>query len=110
MHKIADHVPTKVAPFYVPLSNGIRWAHVEGGIGIGGTVVIQGPGGQGLACVIAAKEAGAGLIIVTGRGRDAARLALAREFGAHHTIDVDAVADVVGTRLRAHRTAAWSMP
>lgn len=94
LHKLADHVPTEVAPFYVPLSNGIRWAHVEGGVGIGSTVVIQGPGGQGLACVIAAKEAGAAAIIVTGRGRDAARLALAREFGAHHTIDVDAAGDV----------------
>jgi threonine dehydrogenase-like Zn-dependent dehydrogenase len=57
--------------------------------------VIQGPGGQGLACVIASKEAGAANIIVTGRGRDAARLALAREFGAHHTIDVDSTDDVV---------------
>jgi len=90
LHKISDSVPTAVAPFYVPLSNGIRWAHVEGGIGIGGSVVVQGPGGQGLASVIAATEAGAALIIVTGRAQDGARLALAREFGAHHTIDVDA--------------------
>jgi threonine dehydrogenase-like Zn-dependent dehydrogenase len=95
IHKLADHVPTEVAPFYVPLSNGIRWAHLEGGVGIGSTVVIQGPGGQGLACVIAAKEAGTANIIITGRARDARRLELAREFGAHHTIDVDAVGDVV---------------
>ncbi len=95
IHKLADSVPTEVAPFYVPLANVIRWAHLEGGVGIGNTVLIQGPGGQGLACVIASKEAGAAQIIVTGRSRDAARLALAREFGAHHTIDVDATADVV---------------
>jgi threonine dehydrogenase-like Zn-dependent dehydrogenase len=94
IHKLADSVPREVAPFFVPLANGIRWAHLEGGVGIGSTVVILGPGGQGLACVIASREAGAATIIVTGRGRDAARLALAREFGAHHTIDVDAVADV----------------
>ena len=94
-HKIADSVPSAVAPFYVPLSNGIRWVHVEGGIGIGGTVVIQGPGGQGLASVIAAKEAGASTIIITGRARDAGRLALAREFGADHTIDVDTGEDAV---------------
>ncbi|HUB94760.1 MAG TPA: zinc-binding dehydrogenase [Stellaceae bacterium] len=106
LHKIADSVPTTVAPFYVPLSNGIRWVHAEGGIGIGGTVVIQGPGGQGLASVIAAKEAGAATIIVTGRGHDAARLALARDFGAHHTIDVDSgenpverVAAITGGRM-----------
>lgn len=95
VHKIAESVPTDIAPFFVPLANGIRWTHLEGGVGIGSTVVIQGPGGQGLACVIAAVEAGARTIIVTGRGRDAERLALAREFGAHHTIDVDAVDDVV---------------
>ena len=95
VHKIAESVPTNVAPFYVPLANGIRWAHLEGGVGIGSTVVIQGPGGQGLASVIAANEAGAANIIVTGRGRDAERLQLAREFGAHHTVDVDAVTDVV---------------
>lgn len=95
IHKLADHVPRDVAPFFVPLANGIRWAHLEGGVGIGSTVVILGPGGQGLACVIASKEAGASTIIVTGRSSDSARLALAREFGAHHTIDVDAVGDVV---------------
>lgn len=95
LHKLSEKVPRSVAPFFVPLANGIRWAHLEGGVGIGSTVVILGPGGQGLACVIASKEAGAANIIVTGRGRDAARLALAREFGAHHTVDVDAVGDVV---------------
>ncbi|MGA2394206.1 MAG: alcohol dehydrogenase catalytic domain-containing protein, partial [Candidatus Lustribacter sp.] len=95
VHKLADSVPTEIAPFFVPLANGIRWTHLEGGVGIGSTVVIQGPGGQGLACTIAAKEAGAAQIIVTGRARDAARLALAREFGAHHTVDVDEVGDVV---------------
>jgi threonine dehydrogenase-like Zn-dependent dehydrogenase len=97
VHKLAEHVPTSIAPFYVPLANGVRWAHLEGGVGIGSTVVIQGPGGQGLACVIASVEAGASNIIVTGRSSDAARLALAREFGAHHTVDVDAVNDVVET-------------
>lgn len=95
VHKISPHVPTKVAPFFVPLANGIRWTHIEGGIGIGDTVVILGPGGQGLACVIAARETGAQQIIITGRGRDGRRLALAKEFGAHHVIDVDAVEDTI---------------
>jgi threonine dehydrogenase-like Zn-dependent dehydrogenase len=94
IHRLADSVPMESAPFYVPLANGIRWTQLEGGIGIGDSVVILGPGGQGLACVIAAKEAGAANIIVTGRARDANRLALAREFGAHHTIDVDAGEDL----------------
>ena len=40
--------------------------------------------------MLAARTAGAGTIIVTGLSRDAGKLALAREFGADHTIDVEA--------------------
>ena len=43
---------------------------------------------MGLACVIAAKVAGASCIIVSGLSKDQARFAMARELGAHHTIDV----------------------
>ena len=67
----------------------------EGQIGIGDTVVILGPGQLGLSCVVAAKEAGAACIIVTGRERDARRMELARELGSDHTIDIDNEDDVV---------------
>jgi threonine dehydrogenase-like Zn-dependent dehydrogenase len=96
IHKLAESVPTAIAPLYIALSNGIRWVQSEAGIGIGDTVVILGPGQLGLACTIAAKEAGAGCIIVTGRSSDALKLSVARDLGAHHTIDVDAETDVVG--------------
>ena len=43
---------------------------------------------QGTAAT-AAREAGASCIIMTGLSADHARLALARELGAHHTIDVE---------------------
>jgi threonine dehydrogenase-like Zn-dependent dehydrogenase len=52
-------------------------------------VVVLGPGQRGLASVIAAREAGAGTVVVTGLARDAHKLALARELGAAHTIDVE---------------------
>ena len=55
----------------------------------GETIVVLGPGQRGIASVIAAKEAGAGRIIVTGLSRDAAKLDLAREFGADLAIDVE---------------------
>jgi threonine dehydrogenase-like Zn-dependent dehydrogenase len=55
----------------------------------GETIVILGPGQRGLASVIAAKEAGAGRIIVTGLERDEQKLALARDFGATRTIVAD---------------------
>jgi threonine dehydrogenase-like Zn-dependent dehydrogenase len=59
------------------------------GTGPGDTVLILGPGQRGLASVIAAREAGAAKILVTGLAADARKLALAREFGADHTIDVE---------------------
>jgi|tagenome__1003787_1003787.scaffolds.fasta_scaffold20964899_3 2-desacetyl-2-hydroxyethyl bacteriochlorophyllide A dehydrogenase len=90
LHKLADSVPTRIAPLYIPISNGIRWVQREGGIGIDDTIVILGPGQLGLASVVAAKEAGAGCIIITGRKTDANRLAVARKLGAHHVINVDA--------------------
>jgi threonine dehydrogenase-like Zn-dependent dehydrogenase len=96
IHKISDSVPAEVAPLYLAIANGIRWVQGEADIGIGDTVVVLGPGQLGLSCVVAAKEAGAACIIVTGRERDAARMAIARELGAHHTIDIDNEADVVG--------------
>jgi threonine dehydrogenase-like Zn-dependent dehydrogenase len=94
VHKLSEAVPTEIAPFYIPLSNGIRWVQEEGRIGIGDTVVILGPGQLGLSCVIAAREAGAGCIIVTGRSSDRRKLDLALMLGAHHTVDVDNVADL----------------
>ncbi|MFP8882351.1 MAG: zinc-binding dehydrogenase, partial [Myxococcota bacterium] len=56
--------------------------------GPGDTVLILGPGQRGLMSILAAREAGAEKIIVTGLEVDANKLALAREFGADHTIDV----------------------
>lgn len=89
LHRIADHVPGHHAAVTLPLANGIQWTLIESGVGIGSTVLIMGPGQQGLGCVIAAAEAGAASIIVTGTARDGHRLAAATRLGAHHVVDVD---------------------
>ena len=52
-------------------------------------MVILGAGQRGLCCVIAARAAGAKQVVITGLGRDAEKLALARELGADAAIDVE---------------------
>lgn len=104
-HKLPDHVPAEVAAMALPMGNGVEWAYLQGRAAVGEAVVIQGPGQQGLGCVVAAREAGASCIIVTGLSSDKRRLALARKLGAHHTIDVEqqdlfaAVGDITGGQM-----------
>jgi threonine dehydrogenase-like Zn-dependent dehydrogenase len=88
LHKVPDNVTAEEAGILTPLSNGIEWALYDCGVGFMSTVLIQGPGQQGLSQVVACKQAGASLIIVTGTTRDAARLELARTLGADHVVDV----------------------
>jgi threonine dehydrogenase-like Zn-dependent dehydrogenase len=87
-HKVPDGVSAELAGLVTPLSNGIEWALNAGGVGYDSTVLIQGPGQQGLSQVVASKQAGASLVIVTGTTRDAGRLELAKALGADHVIDV----------------------
>ena len=89
IHKVPDVVTQEEAGIITPLSNGVEWALYDAGVGFMSTVLIQGPGQQGLSQVVACRQAGAALIVVTGTGRDAARLELAKRLGADHTVDID---------------------
>lgn len=88
LHKVPKGLSPEEAGVATPMSNGIQWALFDGGIGYASTVLIQGPGQQGLCCLMAAKHAGADLVIVTGTSKDVRRLEVARAFGADHVIDV----------------------
>jgi threonine dehydrogenase-like Zn-dependent dehydrogenase len=88
LHRIPDNVTFELAGIGTPLANGIQWTLYEGGIGYGSKVLIQGPGQQGLSQVVAAKQAGAECIIITGTSKDARRLEVAKALGADYTIDV----------------------
>jgi alcohol dehydrogenase len=83
------------ATMFNPLGAGIRWAVIVPGLRAGDVVAVLGPGVRGLSACAAATRAGAGFVMVTGRGeRDEPRLAIAPEFGANLVVDVD-VADPV---------------
>jgi alcohol dehydrogenase len=78
------------ATLFNPIGAGIRWAATVPETRAGDVVAVLGPGVRGLSACAAAKHAGAGFVMVTGRGaRDAPRLAIAREFGADLAVDVD---------------------
>jgi threonine dehydrogenase-like Zn-dependent dehydrogenase len=89
VYKVGTETPAELYPLFTPIGNGISWLQMAADVGVGDTVVIEGPGPSGLGAVVAARAAGAHEIIVTGLERDADRLAVARRLGATHTIAVD---------------------
>ncbi|MDB5092075.1 MAG: D-arabitol-phosphate dehydrogenase [Candidatus Eremiobacteraeota bacterium] len=88
VHKVPAGVTPELAGIGTPLANGIQWSLFDANIGYGAKVLIQGPGQQGLSQVVAAKQAGADLIIITGTTKDAKRLEVAKALGADYAIDV----------------------
>ena len=78
LHRVPKGMSADEAAAFVPIANGIRWMSHLGAVGVGDTVVIEGPGQHCLGCVIGAREAGARTVIVTGTAADADRLAVAR--------------------------------
>ena len=75
-------VPVAEAAFFNALGNGVDWAQDIGRVGPSDRVAIIGPGPRGLACVIAARQAGASAVAVVGLAKDHHRLAIARDLGA----------------------------
>ena len=90
MKKVDPKIPAGVAVMFNPLAAGLSWAAGIPKTAPGERVVILGAGQRGLCCVIAAKEAGARQVVITGLGRDAEKLALARALGADIAVDVEA--------------------
>jgi len=88
VHRVPAGVTPELAGLATPMANGIEWSLFDGGVGYDSTVLIQGPGQQGLSQVVVCKQAGASLIIVTGTSKDSARMEVAVALGADYAIDV----------------------
>ena len=89
IHRLPDSGPAHLMAPFLPLSNGVSLAIDYGGVRLGSSVLIQGPGEHGLCAAMAAHAAGAACIIVAGLSIDDGRLDIARRLGAHHTVDVE---------------------
>ena len=98
VHPMRKDIPGSLAVMFNPLGAGFRWAVEMPDTGPGDIVLILGPGQRGLASVVAARTAGADMIIVTGLARDEKKLALAKTFGADHVINAEA--EDVRSRVR----------
>lgn len=89
LHKVPAGVSAELAGVVTPMANGIQWALFDCGVGYDSSVLIQGPGQQGLSQVVACRQAGASLIVVTGTSKDKVRLDVARKLGADYVINVE---------------------
>ncbi len=83
-------IDSVTATLFNPLGAGIRWGVTVPETQPGAIVAVLGPGIRGLSVCAAVQDAGAGFVMVTGRGeRDAPRLAAARDFGADLVVDIE---------------------
>lgn len=104
-HRVPAGLDPALVPLALPVSNGYEWAYRVGRVAPAEAVVVVGPGQQGLSCLLAAKVAGAGPVVVAGLAKDAARLRLATRLGADRVVNVEAeplaevVRDVTGGRM-----------
>jgi alcohol dehydrogenase len=90
LHEVPPGLDPVVATLFNPLGAGIRWAVSLPGTSSGDVVAVLGCGIRGLCACAAAKQAGAEMVLITGKGeRDRTRLSTARRFGADMTVDVE---------------------
>lgn len=85
VYRLRDDLPADQLTVFEPLSCAITWVAP---VRQDDVVLIEGPGHMGIATVVAARAAGASLVIVTGMEQDRYRLEAARRVGADHVIDI----------------------
>lgn len=94
IYRLPDDMPLWLATLAEPLTSclrAFRRAQEIGCFNAGDTVVIQGSGPIGVLAIVAAREMGAGRVIVAGAPEEP-RLILCRRFGAESTVDISTLA------------------
>lgn len=95
VYKLPDDMPLRLGSLSEPLTSCVRAfnrAVDVGGFRVGDTVVIQGSGPIGVLAVAAAREMGAGRVVVVG-APETPRLALCRKFGAEATVNIEEIGE-----------------
>lgn len=97
VHAVPSGVGAGEASVFNALATAMEWAVLVPSLRPGSSLLVTGAGQRGLACVVAAREAGAGTIIVSGTGLDRQRLQHALDLGADTVVDVEqeSLVDVV---------------
>lgn len=97
LHRLPDELPAAELTVFEPLANAVNWAAIAG-VSAGDTVVVQGPGHQGLAVLEAVLARDPSVVVVTGTGDDSLRLDAASRIGATTVVDVTATDAVAAVR------------
>ena len=88
LHHLSDTLPAEHLTLFEPLASAVNWVDIVG-VEERDTVVIEGPGHQGLAVLEAVLARHPAQVIVTGTSEDALRLETARAIGADVVVMVD---------------------
>ena len=94
IYRLPDDMSLMLGSLSEPLTSCVRAlsrAQSAGGFRVGDTVVIQGSGPIGVLSIVAAREMGAGRIVVIG-APEQPRLEICRYFGAHATVSIETYA------------------
>jgi len=93
---MTDAAPAEHLTLFEPLASAVNWVEVVG-VHEGDTVVVEGPGHQGLAVLEAVLAKRPSQVVVTGTSQDGLRLDAAKEIGATAVVmvDVDDAGEVV---------------
>jgi threonine dehydrogenase-like Zn-dependent dehydrogenase len=88
LHRMSSAPPAEQLTLFEPLASAVNWVELVG-VHEGETVVVQGPGHQGLAVLEAVLANKPRRVIVTGTSDDGLRLDAAKEIGATDVVMVD---------------------